>query len=347
MNGWHGFPEVPADRVAQTPVEPRDAAKLLVLRRDTGAREHRVFRELGEYMAAGDVLVLNDTRVIPARLIGKKPTGGKAELLLLKRYPGPGDRWTSLVSPRPKAGLTVLFDEGLIATVEENLPEGEYAVRFNRPPDLSRAGRMPLPPYIGRAEPRPSDGDFYQTVYAERRAVPGEGPRAEGAVAAPTAGLHFTAPMLERLGEKGVRIVFLTLQVGWGTFRPVSAENYRDHRMLAEEFFIPEATARAVNEARAAGRAVWACGTTAVRTLESQGQDGQLKSGGGETGLYITPGYPFRIVDRLITNFHMPRHTPLLLAAAFAGPDALRPAYEDALRLGYRFFSYGDAMAIL
>ncbi len=365
-----GFPEIPEDRIAQSPEGRRDAARLMVLRRSTGRIEHRIFGDLPELFSAGDALVLNDARVIPARLVGRKSTGGRVVLLLLKRRAAAGreEVWTSLATPRPRPGLEIKLDGGLSAKVlgpsaapsyKPGRPlaaaDGEYEILFSRPvaPELERIGKMPLPPYIRRKACPPeidlADREDYQTVFSSLRTPPADGrPHALGAVAAPTAGLHFTPDVLDRLRGLGVTIVTLTLQVGWGTFRPVSAPNYRDHRMLAEEFILPTAAAQAVNVTRERGGAVWACGTTAVRVLESRADErGVLSPGAGETDLFITPGHRFRVVDKLITNFHLPRHTPLLLAAAFAGPDFLRSSYREALAKSYRFLSYGDAMAIL
>jgi len=349
------FPEVPEDLIAQSPSLRRDAARLLVLRRKDGGIEHRVFSDVPDYFSPGDALVLNDARVVPARLAARKPTGGRVTLLLLKRFPpeAGGERWTSLVTPKPKPGLRLVLSDGTAAVVRGPAADGEHEILFERSiaADLERLGRPPLPPYIAApptAEADQRDREYYQTVYAADAPPPEDGrPHAPGAVAAPTAGLHFTPALLDALRARGVHVLFLTLRVGWGTFRPIAAD-YRDHRMLPEEFALPEATAEVVNETRRRGSAVWACGTTAVRVLESQADDaGRLRPGSGETGLYITPGHRFRIVDRLLTNFHMPRHTPLLLAAAFAGVDLLGHSYRQAIERRYRFMSYGDAMAIL
>lgn len=347
-----GFPEIPADRIAQTPLAERDRARLLVLNRTDGAIAHRVYSDLPEYLREGDVLVLNDVRVLPVRLFGKKSTGGRMTLLLLAKFPGPGEeRWTALVTPRPREGAEIFFSEGFIGRVVGERPEGEWEILFSKPvsPALERVGQMPLPPYIKRSpDGIPSDREAYQTVYSTGRAAEGEGPLPLGAVAAPTAGLHFTSSLLDRIREKGVHVSFLTLWVGWGTFRPIATEDYRAHHMLSEPYRIPPDTVAAIQTARAEGKKVWAVGTTAVRALESATNgEGDLRAGFGSASIYITPGYQFRSIDRLLTNFHMPGHTPLLLAAAFAGLDPLRQAYQEALAQGYRFFSYGDAMAVL
>lgn len=347
-----GFPEIPADRIAQTPLPDRDQARLMVLNRADGSICHRLFSDLIDYLSPGDALVLNDVRVIPARLFGKKPTGGRVAVLLLARFPGPGpERWTALVTPRPRPGADIIFPDTLHAQVVGERDDGEWELVFSKEvtADLERRGRMPLPPYIKRTiEGNGVDQADYQTVYATSRAATGDGPLPLGAVAAPTAGLHFTPDLLERIRQKGVRVVFLTLWVGWGTFRPISTEDYRAHRMLPEPYRVPPETVEAVRAARSEGKKVWAVGTTAVRALESAaGSDGSLRPGAGMATLYITPGYPFRAIDRLVTNFHMPGHTPLVLTAAFAGLDPLRHAYREALAKGYRFLSYGDAMTVL
>jgi len=352
-----GFPPLPEDLIAQTPLAERDAARLLVVDRARGALSHRVFRDLPEWIDRGDVLVLNDVRVIPARLRGKKSTGGKIQFLLLARFPGAGERWTSLVTPRPKIGVRATVADGVAARVVGERPGGEYEVEFSRALDLDRWGEVPLPPYIKRpAGESPEDRPFYQNVYARAKAADEDSvfsgsdaraPRPRGAVAAPTAGLHFTDDLLRRVEDAGARVVRLTLWVGWGTFRPVSAADYRAHAMLPEVYRISEEAARAVNDARAAGRRVWAVGTTAVRALESAHRNGAVVPETAEARLFITPGHAFRSIDRLITNFHMPGHTPLLLTAAFAGTDLLRRAYQDAVARRYRLLSYGDAMAVL
>lgn len=349
---FQGFPEIPVDLIAQSPLAQRDHARLMVLNRSDGTISHRVFSDLPDYLCPGDTLVLNDVRVLPARLSGKKPTGGKVTVLLLARFPGEGpDRWTALVTPRPRVGADILFPDHLQARVAGERADGEWELVFSAPvaSDLERRGLMPLPPYIKRSsEGIPIDRADYQTVFATARAAEGHGPLPLGAVAAPTAGLHFTPDLLEAIRQKGVRVTFLTLWVGWGTFRPIATEDFRAHRMLPEPYRVPPETVEAIHASRAEGKKVWAVGTTAVRALESAvAADGTLRSGAGTATLYITPGHRFRAIDRLVTNFHMPGHTPLVLTAAFAGTACLRPSYVEAIAQRYRFFSYGDAMAIL
>jgi len=332
--------ELPEELIAQTPVEPRDAARLLVVHRDTGRMEHRVFRDLPQYLRAGDVLVLNDTRVMPARLFGvKASTGGRVEVMLLQRR-GP-DTWEALVRPgrRLPVGTQIVFGEGqLSAHVIDRTEAGGRVLRFVPADDLDERlrelGQVPLPPYI-RAPL--ADPERYQTVYA----------RDAGSAAAPTAGLHFTTELLERLERMGVEVVHLTLHVGLGTFRPVQVERVEEHRMHAEYFSVPEATAEAVNAAKREGRRVVAVGTTVARTLEASAADGQVRGGDGWTDLFIYPGYRWKIVDALITNFHLPRSTLLMLVSAFLGRERTLAAYQEAVRQRYRFYSLGDAMLIL
>ncbi len=352
------FPEPPEDLIAQKPLEERDAARLMVLHRSTEKMEHRTFKDLPSYFRSGDVLVLNDVRVFPARIVGTKPTGGRVKMLLLEKNPS-GDRWTSLLTPPQKAGLSLMLAAGLTARVEGKRESGEYEISFSRPlgeDDLSRLGRMPLPPYIRRGpEDSPEvevlDRAYYQTVFSSSGgSSPSkkEGFEAPGAVAAPTAGLHFTDELLEKIRGLGVDVRRLRLNVGWGTFRPIQGGDYAHHRMMAESYFIPDITAEAVNRAKVEGRRVWAVGTTAVRTLEGAADaTGRVAAGAGATDLYIHPGFRFRVVDVLVTNFHLRNHTPLLLAAAFVGPAFLRRAYDDAVRERYRFLSYGDGMVAL
>ncbi|HEY8496330.1 MAG TPA: tRNA preQ1(34) S-adenosylmethionine ribosyltransferase-isomerase QueA [Limnochordales bacterium] len=332
--------ELPEELIAQTPVEPRDAARLLVVHRDTGLMEHRIFRDLPQYLRAGDVLVLNDTRVMPARLFGvKASTGGRVEVLLLRRR-GP-DAWEALVRPgrRLPVGTRIVFGEGqLSAEVIDRTEAGGRVLRFAPADDLDERlkelGQVPLPPYI-RAPL--ADPERYQTVYA----------RDAGSAAAPTAGLHFTPELLDRLQGMGVEIVYLTLHVGLGTFRPVQAERVEEHRMHAEYFSVPQATAEAVNAAKREGRRVVAVGTTVARTLEASAADGRVRCGDGWTDLFIYPGYRWKIVDALITNFHLPRSTLLMLVSALLGRERTLAAYQEAVRQRYRFYSFGDAMLIL
>jgi len=344
---------LPQELIAQRPAERRDASRLLVLRRAGGVVEHRMFAELPELLDPGDLLVLNDARVVPARLLGKKAgTGGKVELLLVRPAADEGAaaalgrdvgalRWVCLgqASKGLKPGATVELEADLRAEVLESRGGGELLVRFFGPRGsllqaIDRAGRLPLPPYIERP-PTADDADRYQTVYA----------RAPGSVAAPTAGLHFTPEVFERLRARGVQRAELTLDVGPGTFLPVRTEDLQGHQMHPERFHVPEGTAAAVN---AAPRVV-AAGTTVVRTLEAATDPvtGLLRSGPGETRLFIAPGFTFRQVDVLLTNFHLPRSTLLMLVSALAGRERVLDAYREAVERRYRFFSYGDAMLVL
>ncbi len=332
--------ELPPDRIAQQPAQPRDAARLLVLDRRTGGVQHRIFRDLPELLAPTDLLVLNDTRVIPARLWGQKEgSGGRAEVLLVWREAE--GTWRALVrARRVRVGTRVVLAEGhLRAELLERHEDGTWRVALEgdvSPEEaIQRWGEIPLPPYIRE---RPQDPEAYQTVYA----------RSPGAVAAPTAGLHFTPELLERLAARGIPHVFITLHVGPGTFRLITAQDPTQHRMDAEPYEVPPKTAEAIREVRVRGGRVVAVGTTVVRTLETAAQpDGTVRAGAGWTDLYIYPGYRFQAVDALITNFHLPRSTPLVLVSAFAGRERILAAYQEALRVGYRFGSFGDAMLIL
>jgi S-adenosylmethionine:tRNA ribosyltransferase-isomerase len=328
---------LPPDRIAQHPVEPRDASRLLILERCTGAVSHRRFHHLPDYLGPEDLLVFNDTRVLPARLRGRKASGGAVELLLLRQL-APA-RWQALVRPgrRVPPGTRLLFGDGdLSATVtaraEDGTREIELAIR-NGPPEafLARLGEVPLPPYISQPLPDP---ERYQTVYS----------RVPGSAAAPTAGLHFTPQLLQTIGERGTRLAFVTLHVGMATFRPVRTALIESHEMHREQYHLPEATAAAIAACR--GRVV-AIGTTTARCLEGAARGPrQVRAGAGETALYITPGYRFQVVDALLTNFHLPRSTLLILVAAFAGREPIMRAYHAALAEGYRFLSFGDAMLI-
>lgn len=333
--------ELPADRIAQEPASKRDESRLMVLDRATSDVRHARFHELPSFLRPGDVLVLNATKVFPARLRGKKSSGGKIEILLVEPM---GESWKALVRGTVKAAM-LEFPEGLKATMQERLSEGEWRLQFssNHIHDyLERYGEMPLPPYIKRSAPRASDLHRYQTVYAEH----------QGAIAAPTAGFHFTEPLLKRLRDHGVQIETVVLHVGWGTFRPVRSDDVTAHQMLAERYEVSQATANALNKARSEKRRIIAVGTTVTRTLESLSDDtGKLRSGRGSTNLFIYPGYRFKGIDALITNFHLPDSTPLFLACAFYGGDtqapfSLKAPYARAIEEGYRFYSYGDAMFI-
>jgi len=326
--------DLPEESIAQEPA-PRGESRLLVLNEE-GPGRHRQVGDLPQLLRPGDLLVLNDTRVIPARLFGQRQEGGKTEVLLVEKV---GDReWEALVRPgrRARPGTEIAF-EGLTAEVVEKRADGRHRLRFSEPvePHLDRLGHVPLPPYIRRPD-RESDRERYQTVYA----------RHPGAVAAPTAGLHFTADLLEEIAGAGIGIARVTLHVGLGTFKPVSAERVEDHRMESERYEVGEETAEAVQRTRAAGGRIVAVGTTVVRTLESAALagGGEVRPGRGATELFITPGFRFQAVDVLLTNFHLPRSTLLMLVSAFAGRERVLAAYEEAIREGYRFYSYGDAM---
>ena len=331
--------EYPEELIASAPAEPRDSSRLLVLDRASGAVQHSVFGELPRFLKAGDCLVLNRTKVMPCRLIGKKSTGGKADLLLVREL-GPAS-WTALASGF-KAGQVLVFEGGLTARVDGLTPEGEYLLTFATAdvrPYLAERGLPPLPPYIAKKRVASrEDAVRYQTVYA----------RDEGSIAAPTAGLHFTPELLARLRGGGVETAWVTLHVGRGTFRPISGDDAAAHVMLAERYEVEAAEAAKILAAKARGARLVAVGTTATRTVETLAARPEgLGAGAGESSLYITPGYTFRTVDALITNFHLPRSTPLMLAGAFAGRERLLAAYRDAVARRYRLFSFGDATLIL
>lgn len=333
--------DLPEALVAQEPATPRDASRLLVLR-PAGEPEHRRFADLDRLLAAGDLLVFNDTKVIPARLVGRKETGGRAELLLCEPLEGGlGPRWRAMgqASKPIRAGTTLAF-EGLTARVVAEEGEGFYEVLLDREgaaleEALARAGRVPLPPYV-RREPSELDRERYQTIWA----------REPGSAAAPTAGLHFTEGLLARLEARGVRRTAVTLHVGPGTFLPVRGESLEEHRMHAERYEVPPSASEEIAACRTRGGRVVAVGTTTVRTLESAFDGERVAPGPGRTALFIRPGHAFRTVDALVTNFHLPRSTLLVLACAFGGRDRVLAAYREAVSKGYRFFSYGDAMAV-
>jgi S-adenosylmethionine:tRNA ribosyltransferase-isomerase len=355
--------DLPPERIAQTPIELRDASRLLVLHRAAGVMEHRHFHDIGAYLRPGDLLIANQSRVIPARLLGRRAeTGGAVEVLLLAERSDLGpDHWETLVRPgrRLHEGSHIVFgDESgaelLHGEILQRTDAGGRIVRLwvggedgvdgrdkSRPYRTARQcidtlGRMPLPPYIHETL---QDPERYQTVYA----------RISGSAAAPTAGLHFTPRLLDELRGQGVRVGFVTLHVGLDTFRPVEVDDFREHKMHSEEIDLDEATAELINETRRAGGRVFAVGTTAVRVLESVAafNDGQIRPYHGATRLFITPGYRFQVVDAMITNFHLPRSTLLLLVSAFAGKDLIEKAYQEAIRERYRFFSFGDAMLLM
>ena len=332
--------ELPQELIAQDPLEDRSSSRLLVLDKETGAVSHHKFWEIENYLQSGDCLVLNDTKVIPARLLGEKEdTGGHVEVLLLKRKKD--DVWETLVKPGKKCrpGARLSFGEGLLkAEVLETVEEGNRLVRFEYEgifeEILDRLGEMPLPPYITH---KLQDNSRYQTVYA----------RYEGSAAAPTAGLHFTRELLERIEKKGVQVVFVTLHVGLGTFRPVKEENVLDHHMHSEFYQVSDEAAEKINAAKAAGGRVICVGTTACRTLESAAdENGRVHSGSGDTEIFIYPGYQFKVLDALITNFHLPESTLVMLVSALAGREHVLNAYAEAVEEKYRFFSFGDAMFI-
>lgn len=331
--------ELPESSIAQSPIEPRDHSRLMVLDKNSESIEHRHFYDIIDYMNPGDVMVINDTRVIPARLWGEKvPTGGLCEVFLLKQIAP--KRWETLVRPgkKLKAGARVSFGGGrLIAVIGETTDAGGRIVDFECEDSFEAAldelGEMPLPPYIHE---KLTDKERYQTVYAVH----------EGSAAAPTAGLHFTPELMKKIEEKGVRIVHVLLHVGLGTFRPVKVDDVKDHQMHSEYFEVTQEAADAVNTAKANGNRVFAVGTTSVRSLESAAVDGKLTAMKGNTTIFIYPGYEYKIVDCLITNFHLPGSTLIMLVSALYGREKTLNAYETAVNEGYRFYSFGDAMLI-
>ncbi len=333
--------DLPEELIAQDPLPDRSASRLLCLDRETGAVSHHIFREIGSFLRPGDCLVLNDTKVIPARLLGKKPdTGAAVELLLLERKGD--DLWEALARPGRKLrpGAKAVFGDGrLLATIEGETPDGNRLVRFSYQgvweEVLDSLGEMPLPPYITH---KLRDRDRYQTVYAKY----------DGSAAAPTAGLHFTGELLEELQAQGVVLAYVTLHVGLGTFRPVREENALEHQMHSEHYRVSAQAARQINQARSQGGRIICVGTTSARTLESAADgQGRLSPCQGDTALFIYPGYRFRIVDGLVTNFHLPESTLMMLVCAFAGREHVMAAYQEAIRERYRFYSFGDAMLIL
>ena len=333
--------DLPGRLIAQKPLKNRAGSRLLVLEKRSGRIHHRCFTDLAKCLRAGDVLVLNDSKVIPARLIGSREgSGGRVEILLLT--PLGQDQWEVLVKPgkRVRPGATVVFGEGqLKAEVLTETSFGGRVIRLIYQGDfqglLQRLGKTPLPPYI---KEELADADRYQTVYAKN----------PGSVAAPTAGLHFTPDMLQGLRDMGVEVVCFTLHIGLGTFRPVEVENVTDHPMHKEFFVMPAATAEVINSKRSAGGRVVAVGTTACRTLETcAGSDGQVTPGSGWTDLFIYPGYTYKVVDLLLTNFHLPKSTLIMLVSALAGVETVRQAYAEAVKEEYRFYSFGDAMLII
>lgn len=332
--------DLPDELIAQDPLEDRSGSRMLVLNKNTGEREHHFFREITDYLAPGDCLVLNNTKVIPARLTGiRETTGAAVELLLLKRRDK--DVWETLVKPGKKAkpGTVIRFGDGILkGEIMEVVEEGNRLVRFSYQgvfeEVLDRLGEMPLPPYITH---KLEDKNRYQTVYAKY----------EGSAAAPTAGLHFTKELLKKIEEKGVDIAYVTLHVGLGTFRPVKAENILEHHMHSESYHVSEEAAEKINRAKGSGKRVICVGTTSCRTVESAAdENGLLRESSGDTDIFIYPGYRFKVLDALITNFHLPESTLVMLVSALAGRENVLNAYQEAVEERYRFFSFGDCMFI-
>ena len=333
--------DLPKELIAQHPYDKRDEARLMVLDKRNQSIEHKVFKDIIDYLNPGDCLVINNTKVIPARLYGKKDTGANVEFLLLKRIEN--DIWEAMVRPgqKLKSGSKVVFGDGLLkATVLEVLENGnrkvefEYEGIFNE--ILDQIGLMPLPPYI--TEATREDNEKYQTVYAKY----------DGSAAAPTAGLHFTEALLEKIKEKGIEIANVTLHVGIGTFRPVKVENVEEHEMHSEHYYIKKEDAEKINFAKRTGHKVISVGTTSCRVLESVAdENGMVKETEGDTSIFIYPGYKFKCIDSLITNFHLPESTLIMLVSSLAGKDFIMKAYEEAVKQRYKFFSFGDAMLIL
>ncbi|MCI5881228.1 MAG: tRNA preQ1(34) S-adenosylmethionine ribosyltransferase-isomerase QueA [Clostridium sp.] len=332
--------DLPEELIAQDPLEDRSSSRLLVLDKETGETSHHIFKEVINYLNPGDCLVLNNTKVIPARLIGhKEDTGAAIEVLLLKRKEN--DIWETLVKPgkKCKPGTKIVFGEGLLhATVLETVEDGNRLIRFSYEgifeEILDRLGEMPLPPYITH---KLQDKNRYQTVYAKY----------EGSAAAPTAGLHFTKELLRQIEEKGIDIAYVTLHVGLGTFRPVKVDNILEHHMHSEFYQVTKEAADKINKAKKEGHRVICVGTTSCRTVESAAdENGMVKEGCDNTEIFIYPGYKFKVLDALITNFHLPESTLVMLVSALAGREHILNAYEEAIREKYRFFSFGDAMLI-
>jgi S-adenosylmethionine:tRNA ribosyltransferase-isomerase len=330
--------DLPESLISQEPCAVRDQSRLMVLNRKTGAIEHAIFSDIERLFLPGDLLVLNDTRVFSCRLPAKKAGGGKAEIFLVSEREK--NLWDALMKGGTGVGRKFELESGIEAEVTAKGADETWTVRFLGVSDirevLPAVGRVPLPPYIKRT-PTEADQERYQTVYASQ----------EGAVAAPTAGLHFTRELFQRLGAKGVEHVMVTLHVGPGTFQPVRTDRINEHRMLPERYVIAEEAAASINRAREEGRRVIAVGTTSVRTVETAARNGVVTPGGGSSDLFIHPGYRFRAIDGLITNFHLPKSTLLMLVSAFGGREQVLAAYREAVEKKYRFYSYGDAMVIL
>lgn len=342
---------LPQELIAQNPTPKRGDSRLLVMERATKKIYHRKFPEIVEYFDKNDCLVINVTRVIPARIFGKKETGGKVELLLVSEVKEnlsvnqSVSIWRVLLKPSLESGRTIVFNEGLSGRIVDKKSDGEYLVEFNKSGSsvydyINKFGSMPLPPYIKRKDTEQAriDAERYQTVYAKE----------SGSIAAPTAGLHFTNEILSEIKSRGVAIVELVLHVGPGTFKKIKTNDIEKHQMLSEWYYLSETSAQTINERKQKGGRVFAVGTTVVRTLETLAQDdGYVKPGSGETSLYIYPGYKFKVIDCLVTNFHLPKSTPLLLVAAFCSREFLLSAYNEAIKNRYNFFSYGDATLII
>lgn len=342
------FEELGLDRfVAKTPAPKRDGAKLLVLHKATGKTEHKLFKDIVNYLNAGDLIVLNNSKVFPAKIYGKKPTGGKIEFLLLKQNKSANNQWWALAR-KCSPGTTMLFEDGVKALITERNSNGEYLLEFNTPEVMdycAKHGFMPLPPYIENARKKEGfntkqqeDFNRYQTVYAKTK----------GSVAAPTAGFHFTDELFDALKQKGVNTAEVTLHVGWGTFRPIRTEKVEEHVMMPEWGMLSETAAALINETKKQGKKIVSVGTTSTRTLETFANiNGTVTSGAQETDLYIYPPYKYKLIDALVTNFHLADSTPICLTAAFAGEENLYKAYKEAVENNYRFYSFGDAMLIL
>lgn len=334
------FYNLPEELIAQTPLEPRDSSRMMVLRRDSDLIEHRHFYDIIDYLEEGDCLIVNDSRVIPARIYGTKDdTGAKIEFLLLRQIDG--NQWETLVKPGRKAkiGARFTFGDGLLKAVVTDITDDgnrivELISKDNIYATLDQIGQMPLPPYITK---KLEDKERYQTVYSNEL----------GSAAAPTAGLHFTNELLDKIRSKGVNIGYVTLHVGLGTFRPVKVDDVTKHKMHSEHYELPQATADLIKATKAAGKRVIAVGTTSCRTLESVAAMGEIKACDGFTDIFIYPGFEFKVLDGLITNFHLPESTLIMLVSAFYGYDKTMRAYDEAVRERYRFFSFGDAMAII
>lgn len=339
------FYDLPQSLIAAFPTRDRQASRLLVVRRDTGEMIHSIFGELGEFLDAGDLLILNDTKVFPARLRGTKASGGKVEVLLVEQFPEDQHCWIAIVdaAKKPQIGTRIRFKRNIVAQVIGDMGRGRFGLEFNDSGDFAEkllaVGEPPLPPYINRnREPDTLDCERYQTVYATQ----------PGAIAAPTAGFHFTPELLEHLHRKGIAKALLTLHVGPGTFQPVREAEVGNHRMEGERYALTADTADAITRAKRSGHRIVAVGSTTTRALEWIAlQRGKIEPDAGIARLFMRPGDPFRVIDALITNFHLPGSTPLILVAAFAGLELVRRAYAEAIRMQYRFYSYGDAMLIL